>query len=123
MSEHCTVHLTRQAERDLARLAKRDPKRFLILEAAIGMVEENGWVLSVTSALVKVLREPTRVGEIRDIGKGGYRMFFFWHDRDSARQIWICRVTPKQSVVGRARLNDICNAVEKLRERFLEEER
>lgn len=62
------------------------------------------------------------VAEIRDLGSGGYRLFLFWYDRDRVRELWVCRVLPKQDVTGRRRVNEICNAVERVRERFLKEQ-
>ncbi|HEX2210856.1 MAG TPA: hypothetical protein VHG93_24445 [Longimicrobium sp.] len=89
--------------------------------ALLDQVEENGWKLSTKTQVIKVLRNETCVGEIRDVGSGGYRLFMFWHDVEETREPWICRVLPKRDVVGKRRLNEICDAVEELRRRFLEE--
>lgn len=85
-------------------------------------MEENGWTLSIHSEVIKVLREQTRVAEIRDVGSGGYRLFMFWHDVEDVRELWIFRVLPKREVESKRRLSEICDAVEKLRGRFLDEE-
>lgn len=122
MSEHCEIRFTQAAVREMQGVAKKDPRRALILRDLLAQVEENGWKLSTTSEVIKVLRGGTCVGEIRDVGSGGYRLFFFWHDTPHVRELWICRVLPKRDVEGRRRLNDVCDAVESLRRRFLEED-
>lgn len=122
MSEHCEIRFIHAAAREMQGVAKKDPRRALILRDLLAQVEENGWKLSTTSEVIKVLRSGTCVGEIRDVGSGGYRLFFFWHDLAHVRELWICRVLPKRDVEGRRRLNDVCDAVESLRRRFLEED-
>jgi hypothetical protein len=82
---------------------------------------ENGWFLSLRSELVKVFHNQMCQGEIRVLGSGGYRLFFFWHDTPAVREIWVCRVLPKSSVTGKRRLNDVCDAVEAMRKRFYQE--
>lgn len=121
MSEHCEVRFTTGAIKEMRDIAKKDPRRAAILRDLLAQVEENGWKLSTNSQVIKVLRSQTCVGEIRDVGSGGYRMFMFWHDTATVRELWICRVLPKRDVEGRRRLNDVCDAVEELRRRFLEE--
>jgi hypothetical protein len=37
--------------------------------------------------VIKVLRAKTKVAEIRDYGSGGYRLFMFWHDTHTTREI------------------------------------
>ena len=122
MSEHCEVRFTGAAAKEMLRIAKKDPGRAVILRDLLAQVEENGWKLSTNSEAIKVLRSDTCIGEIRDVGSGGYRLFMFWHDTALVRELWICRVLPKRDVEGKRRLNDICDAVEALRRRFLEEE-
>ncbi|HEX8694372.1 MAG TPA: hypothetical protein VF746_18265 [Longimicrobium sp.] len=122
MSEHCEVRFTQAAEKELNSVAARDPKRALIIRALVAQVEENGWKLSTKSEVIKVLRNQTCVAEIRDLGSGGYRLFLFWYERERVRELWVCRVLPKQDVVGRKRISKICDAVEKVRERFLKEQ-
>lgn len=121
MSEHCEVRFTGAAIKEMRDVAKKDPRRAAILRDILAQVEENGWKLSTNSQVIKVLRSQTCVGEIRDVGRGGYRMFMFWHDTAAVRELWICRVLPKGDVEGRRRLNNVCDAVEELRRRFLEE--
>jgi mRNA-degrading endonuclease RelE of RelBE toxin-antitoxin system len=122
MNDHCEVLFTPAAAREMNSIAKKDPRRAVILRELIAQVEENGWILSLHSEVIKVLREQTCVGEIRDVGSGGYRLFMFWHDTEEARQLWICRIVPKRDVESKRRLSEICDAVEKLRRRFLDEE-
>src|ERR1700756_2368257 len=81
--------------------------RFHVLHALIGQIEEDGWHLSVRSEVIKVLRPATRIGEIRDLGAGGYRLFFFWIDTWNGKDLLVTRVLPKRAVEGRARLNAV----------------
>jgi hypothetical protein len=122
MNDHCEVRFTKAAAKELRDIAGKDPKRAAILNALIAQVEENGWKLSTNSEAIKVLREATCAGELRDVGSGGYRLFMFWNDTDEVREIWICRVLPKRVLEGRRRLSDLCDSVEELRRRFLEED-
>jgi hypothetical protein len=62
------------------------------------------------------------VGEIRDLGSGGYRLFFFWTEAGDGRDLHISHVLPKSRVTGRARIAAVLDAVERIRERFLREE-
>lgn len=121
MSEHCGIRFTKAAAKEMRDVAKKDGQRAAILYDLLAQVEENGWKLSVTSQVIKVLRSESCVGEIRDVGSGGYRLFLFWHDNEGVRDLWICRVLPKRAVEGKRRLNDICDAVEQIRGRFLKE--
>lgn len=122
MSDHCRVEFLPGAVRDLRRIAKQDPARLVIIEGKVAQVEEDGWILSTRSELVKVLRSQTCVGEIRDLGSGGYRLFFFWADSEDGRVLYVTHALPKSQVTGRARLSGVLNAVEKLRDRFSSEE-
>jgi hypothetical protein len=122
MSEHCEVFFTTAADRELRAVARKDPQRYLVIQSTIAQVVENGWLLSLRAELVKVFHGRTCLGEIRDVGSGGYRLFFFWHDTWAEREIWICRVLPKRDVTGKRRLNEICDSVEAMRRRFYEEE-
>lgn len=119
MSDTCEVRFSPAAEREFRRLAKQDPERAVTLAGLIEQVEENGWKLSTRSEAIKVLRNKTCIGEIRDVGSGGYRLFFFWDDTPITRDLWVCRIIPKRDVQGRRRLNDVCDAVEEQRKRFL----
>lgn len=122
MSEHCEIRFTRAAAKEMLGIAKKDPRRAAILRVLLAQIEENGWKLSTNAEAIKVLRSETCIAEIRDVGSGGYRLFLFWHDMEHARELWICRILPKRDVEGRRRLNDICDAVEELRRRFIEED-
>lgn len=122
MSEHCEVRFTRAAAKEMLGVARKDPQRAAILRALLAQIEENGWKLSTNTRTIKVLRSETCVGEIRDVGSGGYRLFMFWHDAADVRELWICRILPKRDVEGRKRLNEVCDAVEELRKRFLQED-
>lgn len=122
MTDHCEVRFTPAAAREMRGIAKKNPQRAVILGKLIAQVEENGWMLSTHAEMIKVLREQTCVAEIRDVGSGGYRLFMFWHDTEDVRELWICRVLPKRDVESKRRLSELCDAVEKLRRRFLDEE-
>jgi hypothetical protein len=122
MNDHCEVRFTPAATREVTGIAKKNLRRTLILREFTAQVEENGWKLSMHAEVIKVLREQTCVGELRDVGSGGYRLFMFWNDTEDCREVWICRVLPKRDVESKRRLSEICDAVEKLRGRFLNEE-
>lgn len=122
MSDDCRVYYLLPADRQMRKLAKSDPKRFAMVAKRIEQVEEDGWILSTRSELVKVLRSELCVGEIRDLGSGGYRLFFFWFDTPEARELYVTHALPKAEVQGRARLSGVIEAVARVRERFLAEE-
>lgn len=122
MSDHCAVFYLPPADRQMRKLAKQDPKRFAIVDGRIRQVEEDGWILSTRSELVKVLRNDLCIGEIRDLGSGGWRLFFFWVDGDETKELYVTQALPKSDVVAKARLNDVIAAVAKVRQRFLSEE-
>jgi hypothetical protein len=122
MSDHCVVFYLPPADRQMKKLAKQDPKRFAIVDGRIQQVEEDGWILSTRSELVKVLRNDLCIGEIRDLGSGGYPLFFFWIDAPEVKELFVTHALPKRAVLGRARLNEVIAAVAKIRERFLAEE-
>jgi|tagenome__1003787_1003787.scaffolds.fasta_scaffold20989918_10 mRNA-degrading endonuclease RelE of RelBE toxin-antitoxin system len=121
MSDHCAVFYLPPADRQMKKLAKQDPKRFAIVDGRIQQVEEDGWILSTRSELVKVLRNDLCIGEIRDLGSGGYRLFFFWQDLPEVKELYVTHVLPKRDVDAKARLNEVIAAVAKVRERFLAE--
>lgn len=122
MSDHCSVFFLPPADRQMRKLAKADPKRFAIVDGRVRQVEEDGWILSTRSELVKVLRNDLCIGEIRDLGSGGYRLFFFWVDTPEVKELYVTHALPKRDVVGRARLNQVIEAVAAIRRRFLAEE-
>lgn len=122
MSDHCKVEFLPGAVRDLKRIAKHDPARLVIIQQKVEQVEEDGWILSAKSELIKVLRSETRVGEIRDLGSGGYRLFFFWTEAGDGRDLHVSHVLAKSQVAGRARIAAVLDAVESVRERYLREE-
>jgi mRNA-degrading endonuclease RelE of RelBE toxin-antitoxin system len=120
MSDTCRVESFTAAERDLARIAKKDPKWFLSITNAIKTVEDNGWILSTGSELIKVLDQKKHVGEIRLQGKGGYRVFFFWLDEPSARVLYLTAMPQKKDVIGTKRLNTFVDAAAERRRLYLE---
>jgi hypothetical protein len=99
---------------------RADADRVPHLEEAIEAVMENGWILSTSSQLIKVLDQKRHVGEIRDLGSGGYRLFFFWTDAGSSRAIFITAVEKKSKLKGKARVNRFIDAAAELRRRYLE---
>jgi plasmid stabilization system protein ParE len=121
MGEHCVVRFTRAATKDLAQLGRRDARHLLAIETLVERVEEQGWKLSTNAEAIKVLRSRTCVGEMREMGRGGHRLFFFWSDEGDVRTLQVCRVLAKKDVVGTRRLNAVCDAVEARRTRFLQE--
>lgn len=122
INDRCEVYWLPPSDREMNKLRKTDPDRALILEELIFQVEENGWILSTKSELVKVLRAKTRVGEIRDVGSGGHRLFFFWEELPVCRKIYISAIPKKRDVTGKARLNGFLDAAEKLRTRLMTED-
>jgi hypothetical protein len=86
-------------------------------------VEENGWVLSLNSDLIKELRTKEQIGEIRDVGSGGYRLFFFWVLEDNVRKLFVTAIVKKSDVVAKVRLNTYVDAAEKMRDRYLNQDR
>ena len=110
---------------DLYRMGVTDPARrgtlLLAIETLVERVEEQGWKLSTNAEAIKVLRSRTCVGEMREMGRGGHRLFFFWSDEGDVRTLRVCRVLAKKDVVGTRRLNAVCDAVEARRTRFLQE--
>lgn len=89
--------------------------------AALARITENGWILSVHSGVIKVIDEQRRIAEIRDMGSGGYRLFFFWLDGRSARNLFVTTLEKKSKLKGKARLNDFIDAADVLRRRYIEE--
>lgn len=120
MSEHCVVRFTDPAESVLGKLY-RDHERLASIQSAAARIEEQGWKLSTNSQAIKVLRNHACIGEIRVLGRGGYRLFFFWHDEGDVRTLWVCHLLPKKDVTSKRRLNQICDSVEDCRERFYRE--
>lgn len=122
MSDTCEVWLLGPADKDLIKIKRDNPKRAVFIQDAIDAVEENGWILSLRSELIKELRPKEQIGEIRDVGSGGYRLFFFWID-GPVRKLFVTAVVQKRDVVARVRLNTYLDAAEKMRDRYLKEER
>lgn len=121
MSDKCEVVFLDPAKRDMKKIAKQHPERIPLLEQAVTEVMENGWILSTRSKLIRVLRSDKQIGEIRDLGSGGYRLIFFWEDVPGARQIWVTAIPQKSEVQQRSRLNTFIQAAEKRRKKFLQE--
>jgi hypothetical protein len=122
MSDHCRVYYLPPGDRQMRKLAKSDPRRFAIVDGRVRQVEEDGWILSTRSELVKVLRNELCIGELRDLGSGGYRLFFFWIEGVDVKELFVTHALPKRDVVGKARLNRVIAAVAAIRRRFLAEE-
>ena len=99
----------------MRKLAKSDPRRFVLVDGRIRQVEEDGWILSTRSELVKVLRNELCIGEIRDLGSEDYRLFFFWIDGADVKELFVTHALPKRDVVGKARLNRVIAAVAAIR--------
>lgn len=120
-SDDCNIRFLPGAARALRKLGGSNPDRLPFIFAALERITENGWILSVHSAVIKVLDERRQLGEIRDMGSGGYRLFFFWLDDGSARTLFITGLEKKSKLEGKARLNDFLDAADALRRRYLEE--
>lgn len=122
MSEHLSIQFTSTAKRELDKLGRTDAVLLPRIRAFLLRLEENGWALGVRSAAIKTLRPRSCIGEIRYVGKSSHRFFMFWVDRADVREVWVSRIAPKSAVVSRRRLSSILDAVEKVRDRFLEEQ-
>jgi hypothetical protein len=119
MIDSCEVYYLGPGDKAMEKLSASDPLRHLMIEELVHQIEENGWTLSVKSQLIKVLRPKERIGEIRDMGKGGHRLFFFWVETPSSRKLYITSLPKKKDVTGRQRLKTFLDAVESARDRFL----
>jgi hypothetical protein len=53
------------------------------------------------------------------MGRGGYRLFFFWIDGESARTLFITAIEKKSKLKGKARVNEFVAAASALRRRHL----
>lgn len=118
-NDTCIIQLLPGARKAMRRIAKRDPDRLHFIDHAIRAVTLNGWVLSVHSELIKVLDQRRHIGEIRDLGTGGYRLFFFWEDSQEARTLFLTAIEKKSKLKGRARVNEFIAAAAALRRRYL----
>jgi hypothetical protein len=122
MSDTCEVYLLDPADKDLEKIKRKAPERAIFIQEAIAMVEENGWILSTRSQLIKELRTKDQIGEIRDVGSGGYRLFFFWSIEETVRKLFITAVVKKSDVVAKVRLNTYLDAAKKMRDRYLNQD-
>jgi hypothetical protein len=116
-NDTCAIRFLPGAEKALRKIRRKDPDRLPLIDEVLAGVLVNGWILSVHSAAIKVLDQRRQIGEIRDLGSGGYRMFFFWHDSSSARTLYITALEKKSKLTGKARVNDFIDAADALRRR------
>ena len=122
MSDHCEVDFWGPAGKALEKVIRADPVSGLMIENAITQVQENGWILSTKSRLIRVLKNKSRIGEIREMGPVGHRLIFFWVETQSAKILYVTAIAKKKDVANKARLNDFIAAAEARRKQFLEEE-
>ncbi len=122
MNDHCAVEFLGPAVKALEKLIKADPSSGLMIESAVTQVQENGWILSTKSRLIRVLKNKSRIGEIREMGPVGHRLSFFWVETPSAKVLYVTAIAKKKDLANRARLNDFITAAEARRTQFLEEE-
>jgi hypothetical protein len=115
MGDKCEVNWCKPTARELLKLAKKDRAGIARLQAHIGHVEDFGWDISTKSELIKVLKEDTRIGEIRDMGKGGYRAFFYWEETETSHEIHITAI-PKKNTLTPKRVNEFIKAAENRRQ-------
>ena len=120
-NDMCIIRFLPGADKTLRKLRRSDADRLPLIEEVLANVLVNGWILSVHSATIKVLDQRRQIGEIRDVGSGGYRLFFFWHDGPSARTLYITALEKKSRLKGKARIIDFIDAADTLRRRYLEE--
>lgn len=117
-NDTCRIELLPGARKAMRRIRRKDPDRVPFIDHAIRTVVHNGWILSVHAGLIKVLDQPRHVGEIRDLGSGGYRLFFFWTDGASARTLFLTAIEKKSKLKGKARVNALIEATAALRRRY-----
>jgi hypothetical protein len=121
MMDTCEVEFSDAAERQMRRVGSRDPDRYPVIQSVVDQVEEQGWVLSTKSKLIRVLDQAEQIGEMRDVGRGGYRLFFFWHIEGSGRRrLIVTAVEKKSGLLGRARVRGFIRSAAKRRKEFLE---
>lgn len=120
-NDTCKICLLPAARRSLRKINKNDAGRLHSINHALTTVTHNGWILSVHSELIKVLNQRQHIGEIRDMGSGGYRLFFFWKDDDSGRTLFVTGIEKKSRLKGKARLNAFIAAAAKMRRRYVED--
>jgi mRNA-degrading endonuclease RelE of RelBE toxin-antitoxin system len=118
-NDTCIIRFLPGVRKAMRRIAKRNSDRLHFIDHAIRTVAHNGWILSVHSGLIKVLDQPRHVGEVRDLGSGGYRLFFFWEDGQEARTLLFTAIEKKSKLKGRARVNEFIAAAAALRRRHL----
>lgn len=121
INDTCRIYLLPGAQKSLRKIRNNDADRVSFIEHALKTAVDNGWILSVHSELIKVLDQRQQIGEIRDLGSGGYRLFFFWNDDDSARTLFITAIEKKSRLKGKARLNSLVEAAATMRRRYLED--
>lgn len=115
MGDKCEINWCKPAEKEMRKLAKKDRQAAVKLQANIGHIEDFGWEKSTIVELIKVLKKETRIGEIRDIGKGGHRAIFYWEEDDASHQLNITAI-PKKNILTHTRMNEFIKAAEKRRE-------
>ena len=122
MIDKCEVEFLDPAKRDLRKIGSKHPDRIPFVEHAVSQVLENGWMMATGSRLIRPLRPKKQIGEIRDLGAGGYRLIFFWHDTATTRRLYVTAIPLKSEVQQRARLNTFIEAAIKRRDQFLKEQ-
>jgi mRNA-degrading endonuclease RelE of RelBE toxin-antitoxin system len=120
-NDTCRVRFLPGARKALGKIERSDPDRLPLIQDAVANVIENGWILSVHSALIKVLDQKRQIGEIRDMGSGGYRLFFCWRDGRSARTLFITSLEKKSKLKGKARVQTFIDSADLLCRRYADE--
>jgi mRNA-degrading endonuclease RelE of RelBE toxin-antitoxin system len=120
-NDTCIIRFLAGAQKAIRRIRKHDPDRMPFIDHALRTVVHNGWILSAHSGLIKVLDQRQHVGEIRDLGSGGYRLFFFWKDDESARTLFVTAIEKKSKLKGKARVNEFITAAAIRRRRYFED--
>lgn len=118
-NDTCVIRFMPSADKAIRKLRRSDPDRLPLIDEVLASVMVNGWILSVHGAAIKVLDQQGQIGEIRVVGSGGYRLFFFWHDGPSSRTLYITALEKKSRLKGKARVNDFIDAANTLRRRYL----
>jgi hypothetical protein len=114
MNDKCEIKFSKQVERELKKLAKKEPQTVAALAGTLKHIEELGWEKSTWLKLIKILRSETCIGEIRHIGEVAYRFIFFWEENEDGYVIVITDVL-KKSILKPNRLNEYITKAEKRR--------
>ena len=103
MQNCCEIYLCEGGKSAMEKYEKKDPHRAVRIRTVIKRVREYGWDSSTKADLIKILSAEKQVGEIREMGKGGTRLIFFWEDIPNGRELYVTDI-PKKGTLTKLRL-------------------